>query len=90
MFTHPDQLGRLARENHRQLLAQASKRQLARQRGCPAPRTQGGADRLARRLAVAIARAGAAVSQGRGAIWPAVRQPVGDQAGQTCAPVRGR
>ena len=33
MFTHPDRLGQLARENQRQMLAQASQRQLRRQQG---------------------------------------------------------
>jgi hypothetical protein len=57
MFSHPDRIGQLARENHRQMLAQASQRQLLREDDSPAARTPGLAARLTRRLAAAFARA---------------------------------
>jgi hypothetical protein len=57
MFSHPDRIGQLARENHRQMLAQASRRQLLHEDHSPAARTPGLAARLTRRLAAAFARA---------------------------------
>ena len=56
MFTHPDDLGQLARENHRQMLAQASQRQLRRQHGQQATRTTPAAGTIIRRLATLIAK----------------------------------
>jgi hypothetical protein len=56
MFTHPDRLGQLARENQRQMLAQASQRQLRRQHGQQATRTATAASTIIRRLATLIAK----------------------------------
>jgi len=59
MFSHPDRIGQLARENHRQMLARASQRRLLHDDDRPAARTPGLAARLTRRLAAAFARADA-------------------------------
>jgi hypothetical protein len=59
MFSHPDRIGQLASENYRQMLAQASRRQLLRQDDGPTPTTPGLATRMTRRVAAAFARAGA-------------------------------
>ncbi len=56
MFTHPDRLGQLARQNHRQMLAQASQRPLRRQHGQQATRTATTAGIIIRRLAALIAK----------------------------------
>jgi hypothetical protein len=56
MFTHPDRLGQLARENQQQMLAQASQRQLRRQHGQQASRTPTAAGTIIRRLATLIAK----------------------------------
>jgi hypothetical protein len=90
MFTHPDRLGQLAREHHRDLLAQASQRQLTHQHRRPAPGTPRPAAGFTRRLAAAIARAGLVGAQARGAIWPAGPHPLGEPAGQARTPGRGR
>ncbi len=56
MFTHPDRLGQLAREDQRQMLAEASQRQLRRQHGQQATRTATAAGTIIRRLATLIAK----------------------------------
>jgi hypothetical protein len=56
MFTHPDRLGQLARQNHRQTLAPASQRQPRRQHGQQATRTATAAGTIIRRLATLIAK----------------------------------
>jgi hypothetical protein len=66
MFTHPDRIGQLASENHRQMLAQASRRSLLHQDDRPTARTAGLAARMTRRLAAAIARTGVATAQAQG------------------------
>jgi hypothetical protein len=58
MYSHPDRIGQLARENYGQMLAQASRRQLLQQDDRPAARTPGLGTRMTRRLAAAFARAG--------------------------------
>ena len=78
MFTHPDRIGQLASENHRQMLAQASQRQLLHQADSPAARTPGLAARMTRRLAEAIARAGVVSAQVPGAVWPVGPNPLGE------------
>ena len=60
MFTHPGLTSQLAREHHHQMLAGASRRQLRRRHGRQATRTAGGAGKVIRRLAAAIAGAGIA------------------------------
>ena len=57
MFTHPDPLGQLAAEHHRQMLAEARQRALRHQHGRPPSRTPAIARRITRRLAAAITRA---------------------------------
>jgi hypothetical protein len=53
MFTHPDSIGRLAREHHHEMIAEARQRQLCRQaRPASGPRT----GTVTRRLAAAFAR----------------------------------
>jgi hypothetical protein len=74
------QLTQLAREHQRQMLAQASQRPRRHQHGYPAPRTPGPAARGARRLAAAIARAGAVAAQAPGAIWRAGSHRLGEPA----------
>jgi hypothetical protein len=66
MFSHPDRIGQLARENYGQMLAQASQRQLLQQGDRPAARTPGLATRMTRRLAAAFARAGAVTAPAPG------------------------
>ncbi len=66
MFSHPDRIGQLASENHRHMLAQASRRQLLHQDDRRATRTSGLAGRMARRLAASIARAGVVTAQAQG------------------------
>jgi hypothetical protein len=56
MFTHPDDLGQLVRENYRQMLAQAGQRQLRRQHGQRSTRTRPAAGTIIRRLATLIAK----------------------------------
>jgi len=60
MFTHPGLTSQLAREHHHQMLAEASRRQLRRRHGRQATRNAGGAGKIIRRLAAAIAGAGIA------------------------------
>ena len=60
MFTHPDLTSQLAREHHRQMLAEASRRQLRRRYSHRATSTANGASKIIRRLAAAIAGAGIA------------------------------
>jgi hypothetical protein len=60
MFPHPHIAGQLAREHQRQMLAEASQRQLRRQHHRPAARTATPAGRIIRRLATAIAGPGIA------------------------------
>jgi hypothetical protein len=60
MFTHPRLTSQLAREHHRQMLAGASRRQLRRRHGRQATRNAGGAGKVIRRVAAAIAGAGIA------------------------------
>ena len=88
MFTHPDLISQLARDHHRQMLAQASRRQLRRQHDRPAARTANGAGQIARRPVTAIARASAATAQALRAIWPAGPHPLGGPAGQAQIPGR--
>jgi hypothetical protein len=57
MFTHPDRVSQLAREHHRQMLAEASQRPLRRQHRHPATRTANAAATIIRHLATAIAGA---------------------------------
>jgi hypothetical protein len=66
MFAQPDRIGQLARENHNQMLAEASQRQLRHQHGHPAPATSGPATRITRRLAAAIARLGTVAAEAPG------------------------
>ena len=84
MFTHPDRIGQLASEQHHQILAQASQRQLRHQHGRPAAST-----RIVRRLAAAITRASVVTAQAPGAIWTAGQHPLGEPAGRTQTPGRG-
>jgi len=85
MFINPNLATRLAREHQRELLAQASQRQL-RRRHRPAPGAPGVTARITRRLAAAIARAGAVAAQAAGPIWPAAPNPLSEAAGQAQAP----
>jgi hypothetical protein len=73
MFTHPDPLGQLAAEHHRQMLAEARQRTLRHQRGRPSSRTPDIALRITRRLATAITRA----DRGRGDPALPVQRPAG-------------
>ena len=70
MFTHPDRIGQLARENHRDMLAEASQRRLRHQHGRRPGRTRDAATRISRRLAGALARAGVVAAETPGATWP--------------------
>jgi hypothetical protein len=79
MFTNPDLATQLAREHHRELLAQASQRRLRHQNRRPAPA------RITRILAAAIARAGSVAAQATGAMWPAGPRPLGEPAAQAQA-----
>jgi hypothetical protein len=85
MFINPDLATQLAREHHRQLLSEASQRQL-RHRHRPAPDTPRAAAGFTRLLAAAIARAGLVNAQAPGAIWPAGPHALGEPAGQAQAP----
>jgi hypothetical protein len=60
MFTHPGLTSQLAREHHRQMLAEASRRQLRRRHSHQATRNASGAGKIIRRIAAAIAGAGIA------------------------------
>jgi hypothetical protein len=60
MFTHPGLTSQLAREHHRQMLAEASRRQLRRRHGHQATRNASGAGKIIRRIATAIAGVGIA------------------------------
>ena len=57
MFTNPGLTSLLAREHHRQILAEASRRRLRRQHGHQATNNVSGAGKIIRRLAAAIAGA---------------------------------
>jgi hypothetical protein len=63
MFSHPDRIAQLARDHHRQMLAQASQRQLGRQHGQQATRTATAAGTIIHRVATAIGGAGVAAVQ---------------------------
>jgi len=63
MFSHPDRLGQLARENHRRMMAEANQRQLRRQHDQQATRTATAAATIIRRVTTAIGRAGTAAMQ---------------------------
>jgi hypothetical protein len=60
MFTNPGLTSLLAREHHRQILTEASRRQLRRQHGHQATSDISGAGKIIRHLAAAIAGAGIA------------------------------
>ena len=57
MFTHPDRLGRLAREHHHDMLAQAGQRRLRSQSGGRSPAASNAAAQVTRRLAALASRA---------------------------------
>lgn len=63
MFTQPDRIGQIAREHHRQLMADASQ---CRSHEGLAPRTPSPATRITRRLVAAFARAGAVAAEAPG------------------------
>ena len=71
MFTHPDPLGQLAAEHHRNMLAEARQRTLRHQHGRPSSRTPAIALRITRRLATAITRAGPVAAEASAAAWVA-------------------
>jgi hypothetical protein len=77
MYTHPDRMGQLVTERHRELLADARRGQL-RQQTRPAPGTPGATWTITRRLGMAIAKAGAAAARIPSAIWPARPQSLGE------------
>ena len=79
MFINPDLATQLAREHHRELLAQASQRQRRHRGGHPSPGTPGAAG-MGGRLTAAIARAGIVVTRMAGAIGPAGPHPLGEAA----------
>jgi hypothetical protein len=83
MSTNSHLTAQLAREHHRELLAQAGQRQLARQHRRLAHRTPGAG--ITGRLAAALARAGVVAAQAPGAIWPAWPDPLASPAGQAQA-----
>lgn len=85
MFINPHLATQLARDHQRQLLAQASQRQLAHQHRRPSNGTPGPAG-ITRRLATAIARAGRVAAHAPGAIWPAGPHPLGEPARQAQTP----
>jgi hypothetical protein len=64
MFTHPGLTSQLAREHHRQMLAEASRRQLGRRHGHHTTRGVSGAGTIIRRAVMAMA--GAGLTAGRG------------------------
>ena len=87
MFT-PGPTSQLAREHHRQMLADASRRQLRRRPGHHATRKASGAGKIIRRVAAAIAGAGIAAlpsstTEHQVDRWRQWNQP---QAGQPHAP----
>jgi hypothetical protein len=57
MFSHPDRIGQLARENHLQMLAEASQRQLRHQHSQQTARTATVAATIIRRVTTAIGSA---------------------------------
>ena len=91
MFTHPGLTSQLAREHHRQMLAEASRRQLRRRHGHQATRNASGAGKIIRRIATAIAGAGIAalptrttehhVGRWRQRSRPRVRRPASRNSG---------
>jgi len=81
MFTHPDPLGQLAAQHHRQMLAEARQRTLLHQHGRRSSRTPDIALRITRRLATAIASAGPVAAETPAAAWVArPQQPAGPSA----------
>jgi hypothetical protein len=88
MFSHPDRIGQLAREHHRQMLADASQRQLLHQDDRPAARTPGAVARMTRRLAAAIAGTDVVTAQAPSAIRPTAPHPIGELVGQAQTPGR--
>ena len=64
MCTHPSLVSQLAREDHRQMLATASRRQLRHGHGRPATGNGNGAGPIICRAAMAIAGAGLAAVAG--------------------------
>jgi hypothetical protein len=60
MFTHPGLTSQLAREHHRQMLAEAGRRQLRLRHGHQATRNASGTGKIIRRVAAAIVGAGIA------------------------------
>jgi hypothetical protein len=89
MFTHPDPIGQLAREHHRQMLAEASQRQRRRPHVDPAAKTPNAAAAILRRLAPAITRTVVVAAEAPDAIWPARPHPLGEPAAQGRRPGRG-
>ena len=91
MFTTPGQIGQLAREHHRQLLAEASQRQLRHQHYHPAAaKNPDIATSITRRLATAIARAGVVVAEAKGVIRSARPHPLGEPAAHAHRPGHGQ
>jgi hypothetical protein len=81
MFTHPYIGSQLAREHQRQMLAEASQRQLrSRRRRPPVAKNPNAAARIIRRLAAAIAKAGVVAAEAPGAVWPAGPHQTGETA----------
>jgi hypothetical protein len=78
MYTHPDRIGQLVDEHHRELLADARQRQL-RRHSRPAPGTPG--TTITRRLAAVIARLGVAAARVPESVRPARPRPLGDTPG---------
>jgi hypothetical protein len=60
MFTHPGLTSQLAREHHRQMLAEVGRRQLRRRHARQVTTNVRGAGKIIRRVAAAIAGAGTA------------------------------
>jgi hypothetical protein len=79
MFTNPGLTSLLAREHYRQMLAEASRRQLRRRYGHQVIRNAGGAGKFILRVAAAIAGAGIAALQ---AAPPRTTSAAGDRASQ--------
>jgi len=77
MYTNCDRIGQLATEHHREMIADARRRQL-RQQGRSAPRTPGATSTIAHRLGAAIAKAGVAAARVPNALRSARPQPLGE------------
>ena len=58
MFTHPGLTSQLARDHHRQMLAEASRRQLRRRHSHQATRNASGAGKIIRRIVDGNCRSG--------------------------------